>query len=332
MDNVSKYRSDSVSIIQAEDEIAAAGMTLGAAYVGNIAVSCTSGPGLDLTMETLGLAVMVELPMILLNIQRSGPSTGMPTKTEQTDLLAVCFGRHGECPLPVLGVSNINDITNIVYMAIVLAFKYRTPIVIMSDAFIANNIEECSDLLINKDFSNLNKLYAIGHGKSKQALMRGLESGKRTISGLEVDAVTKEISSDPINHKKMVDYRNDKMCSIAEEADLLYFHGDKNAKYVIVSWGSNYDVVRRVVDELNEGKYSFCLIHLKLVYPLPKLLIQYIHNCVRVFVVEQNLGQLCMIIRSAYVVDAVSICKVDGNSFCTDEVKNRILEEINRGC
>jgi 2-oxoglutarate ferredoxin oxidoreductase subunit alpha len=328
MDNIWKNRSHTTSVIQAEDEIAAAGMTLGAAYAGSIAVTCTSGPGLDLTMETLGLAVMVELPMILLNIQRSGPSTGIPTKTEQTDLLAVCFGRHGECPLPVLGVSNINDITNIVYIAVVIAFKYRTPVVIMSDAFIANNIEQSSDLLINKNFSKLNEVYDVDASKTENALIRGLDGTRRTISGLEVDDATKEISSDPLNHQKMVSHRQEKMSIIAGERDLFYFHGLENAKHIIISWGSNYDVVQNVMNELNQEGYSFSFIQLKLIYPLPDGIKKYMNFCEKVFVVEQNMGQLCMIIRSTYLVNAISICKVDGNSFCTNEVRDKILKEI----
>jgi 2-oxoglutarate ferredoxin oxidoreductase subunit alpha len=332
---LAKYTHCGIKIFQAEDEIAAMGAAIGAAYGGTLALTTTSGPGMDLKSEAMGLAVMVELPLVIVDVQRAGPSTGMPTKVEQSDLLSAMFGRHGECPIPVIAAARPSECFHMILEAFRIAIKYMTPVILLSDAFLANSAEpwklpdiaEIPDLSLQycntkegflpyqRDPITLSRPWAIPGTK-------GLE---HRIGGLEKEQGSGNISYDPDNHQAMVNTRAAKIQGIENDLPPLEILGKDHGSVLIIGWGSTYGAIRTVVEQLQEEGFSVSAIHLRYLNPFQKTLGATLKHFQKVLVVELNSGQLCHLLRARFLVDAQGINKVAGKPFSVSELKTRIL-------
>lgn len=331
---LAKHAHFGVKTFQAEDEIAAIGAAIGAAFGGELALTTTSGPGMDLKSEALGLAVMTELPLVVVDVQRAGPSTGMPTKVEQSDLLAAMYGRHGECPVPILAPATPGDCFHIMIEAFRLAIRYMTPVIVLSDAFLANGAEpwqipDVAALPSLKPNYQQPKAGFMPYERCEETLARpwaipGTKGLEHRIGGLEKENGSGNISYDGDNHQKMVDLRAAKVQGIDKDLPALEVVGPTSGDVLIISWGSTYGCVRSVVEELEaEGKVvSFA--HLRYLNPLQKELGALLKQFKKILVVELNKGQLCQIIRARFLVDALSINKVQGKPFGVLELKEKV--------
>ncbi len=337
---LSKHKSFGVKTFQAEDEIAAISSVIGAAYGGSLGVTTTSGPGMALKAEAMGLAVMLEIPLVICNIQRGGPSTGLPTKTEQSDLLQAYYGRNGECPMPVISASTPSDCFYAVYEAVRIAVQHMTPVIFMSDGYIANGSEpwkfpQSKDLIpIKTNFKT-----ELGHGEDvfqpylrDEKLVRswavpGFAGLEHRVGGLEKQNITGNVSYDPENHQLMVKIRQEKIDKIADyipeqEID----NGLENGKVLVLGWGSTYGAIKSAVNELVQEGESVSHVHLRYIRPFPKNLGDIIKNFEKVLIPELNNGQLIKIIRDQYLVDAKGLNKIMGVPF----VKQEILDEVKK--
>lgn len=336
---LAKYVHFGVKTFQAEDEIAAIGAAIGAAFGGKLALTTTSGPGLDLKSEALGLAVMTELPLVVVDVQRAGPSTGMPTKVEQSDLLTAMFGRHGECPLPVLAAATPGDCFYMVIEAFRIAIQYMTPVILLSDAFLANSTEpwkiphtsELSQLKVNYRQDKEGFLpYERNASLARPWAIPGTPGLEHRIGGLEKQHETGNISYDPENHQKMVDLRAAKIQGIAKDLPLLEVLGEKQAKVLIIGWGGTYGSIRTAVEDLQKEGYAISAVHLRYLNPLQRELSELMRGFEHVLVVELNTGQLCQLLRSQFLIDAQKINKVAGKPFGVSELKERILPYLEK--
>lgn len=331
---LAKYPQYGVKIFQAEDEIAAAGAALGAAYAGALALTSTSGPGLDLKQETLGLAVMAELPMVVVDVQRAGPSTGMPTKVEQSDLFAALYGRHGECPIPVLAPMSPSDCFEVAIEAFRIATTYMTPVIMMSDAYLANSAEPWRI----PDLDSLQPI-AVQHptdkssykpyARAEETLARpwalpGTPELMHRLGGLEKEHETGNISYDPENHQRMVGLRAQKIQAIADKLPSLHCYGNTDAEVLIVGWGGTHGTIQTVVDDLLKAGHAIASLHLRYLNPLARDLAEVLSRFKTILVVELNAGQLCQILRAQFLVDAKAINKIAGKPFGVSELKARI--------
>lgn len=331
---LAKYSAYGVKTFQAEDEIAAIGAAIGAAYGGALALTSTSGPGMDLKSEGLGLAVMAELPLVVVDVQRAGPSTGMPTKVEQSDLFAALFGRHGECPVPVLAPATPGDCFYMALEAFKLATTYMTPVILLSDASLANGAEPwripesetlpALDLSHWKEKENFKPYARDPKTLSRPWAIPGTPGLEHRIGGLEKEAETGNISYDPDNHQKMVKLRAAKVQAMGQAMPPLECMGETRGKILIVGWGSTYGVIRTVVEALQKEGKSISFVHCRALNPLPAALETWVKHFETVLVVELNLGQLCQIIRARYLVDAQSIHQVTGKPFSTEALRAAI--------
>lgn len=337
---LSRNKSFGIKTFQAEDEIAAISSAIGAAYGGSLGVTSTSGPGLALKAEAMGLAVMLEIPLLICNIQRGGPSTGLPTKTEQSDLLQAYYGRNGECPMPVISASTPSDCFEAVYEAVRISVQHMTPVIFLSDGYIANGAEpwkypDSDDLLpIEVNFKK-----ELGHHEEVfQPYMRdekmvrpwaipGYAGLEHRVGGLEKQNITGNVSYDPDNHQLMVKLRQQKVDKIAEYIpEQKIDNGPEEGKLLILGWGSTYGAVKSaVVDLLAEG-YSVAHVHLRYIRPFPKNLGDIIKNYEHVLIPELNNGQLIKIIRDQYLVDAKGYNKIMGVPFS----KHEIVDEVKK--
>jgi 2-oxoglutarate ferredoxin oxidoreductase subunit alpha len=330
-----------VRTIQTEDEIAACVAAIGAAYGGAIGVTGTSGPGLSLKAEGLGLAVMTELPMVVIDVQRAGPSTGLPTKTEQSDLWMAIHGRHGDCPLPVLAAATPADCFSMAFEAVRLATKYMTPVMLLSDSFLANGAEPWR--IVNPDDLPKLELNELPAGESfapyqrdPQTLARpwvaaGTPGREHRIGGLEKEDVTGLVSYDAANHQRMVELRARKIEGIARDIPPAQVVGPEIAGLLVVSWGSTYGAVAAAVHELHLKDSPVAHLHLRYLNPFPANLGPLLAGYQQVLVVENNMGQLRSMLRDRFLVDAAGLCKVEGRPFRIHEVREKIeavLEEI----
>ena len=335
---LSVYKNYGVKTLQAEDEIAAVGAAIGASFAGNIGVTGTSGPGVALKSEFLGLAVMTELPLIILNIQRSGPSTGMPTKTEQSDLMQAMFGRSGEAPMPIIAPSSPSDCFWAAYEAIRIATTFMTPVMVLSDLYLANSAEPWRvpqtdalpkiDIKFAKSTDDYEPYKRNPETLARQWAIPGTAGLEHRLGGLEKQDVTGNVSYDPDNHEKMVQYRADKVQRIADVVDEPKLLGDESGDVLIVSWGSTYGAVFTAFNQLQDAGHRVSLLHLRWVNPLPKSLETHLRNFKKVVVPELNAGQLLALIRSKYLVDAIGINKIKGSPFTVRELKTAILKQI----
>lgn len=331
---LAKYGAYGVKTFQAEDEIAAIGAAIGAAYGGALALTSTSGPGMDLKSEGLGLAVMAELPLVVVDVQRAGPSTGMPTKVEQSDLLTALFGRHGECPVPVLAPATPGDCFYMVLEAFKLATTYMTPVILLSDASLANGAEpwripemETLPLLqlsYHQEIGNFKPYARDPRTLSRAWAVPGTPGLEHRIGGLEKEDETGNISYDPDNHQKMVTLRAAKVQGMMKAMPPLESIGKQEGKVLIIGWGSTYGVIRTVVEALQKEGKSISFVHCRALNPLPEALETWVKHFDHILVVELNLGQLCQIIRARYLVDAKSIHQVTGKPFSQEKLQAAI--------
>lgn len=324
------HKDFGVITFQAEDEIAAAGAALGAAFGGSIGVTGTSGPGVALKGETLGLAVMVELPMVIVNVQRGGPSTGLPTKPEQSDLLQALYGRHGESPVAVLAPSSPTDCFDVAFEAIRVAIKYMTPVIVLSDGFLANGSKPWP----TPSFADLPEISAkywtetLGfhpYLRDEDTLSRpwvvpGTPGLEHRVGGLEKDYDSGNISYVPQNHERMIRVRASKIQRIADELDPPEVMGDSEAETLVVGWGSTYGALFAAVKELNEQGKPVAHVHLRWLNPLPPGLEELMARYKRVIVAEMNMGQLIRVLREQFLIEAYPVNRVQGQPFKTSEL------------
>lgn len=341
---LSRHKNFDVRTLQAEDEIAGIGAALGAAYGGQLGVTTTSGPGVALKGETLGLAVSLELPLLVIDIQRGGPSTGLPTKTEQSDLLLAMFGRHGESPVPVLAPYSPSHCFHVAIEAARIAITYRTPVVLLSDGYLANGAEpwlipDVDSLpTIDPGFAtSFNHTNADG-GQEFWPFLRDTETLARPwavpgtpelmhrIGGIEKEDGTGNISYEPENHGRMTELRAARIAGIAETVAPLEVTGDvEDAEILVLGWGSTWGAISGAVDRVRARDRRVAQAHLIHLNPFPSNLGEVLERYPRVLIPEMNLGQLSLLVRSRYLVDAKSVTKVKGVPFTAGELERAIM-------
>ena len=340
---LSKYKEFGVKTMQMEDEIAAVGSAIGASYGGALGVTGSSGPGIALKAEAIGLAVMVELPLVILNIQRAGPSTGMPTKTEQSDLLQVLYGRNGESPVPVIAAARPSDCFDTAYEAARIALKYMTPVFFLSDNSIANGAEpwkipDASTLpaMTTRFVSNgSNTEEFMPYARDEETLARswavpGTPGLEHRIGGLEKQDLTGNVSYDPDNHEKMTRLRDEKVARIANDIPPTEVFGQDGDELLVIGWGGTFGTLRTAVKNKQAEGVSVSHVHLRYLNPLPADLGDIISRYQKVVVAELNLGQIATIIRARYLVDAIGFNKIQGQPFYVYEVESKIDEILER--
>ena len=333
---LAQYKNFGVKTIQAEDEIAAMSSSIGSAFGGVLAVTGTSGPGFDLKSEALGYAVMTELPVVVLNVQRGGPSTGLPTKAEQTDLLAAMYGRHGEAPVPVLAPATPGDCFFMVLEAFRIALKYMTPVIVLSDGGLANasepwkipDVQQLPDLTpsFHTDPENFSPYHRNQQTLARNWAIPGTPGLEHRIGGLEKDSETGEINYEPENHEKMVLLRDEKIRRIVRDLPQLKIIGSEKNELLVVTWGSVFGPAFSAIEELQAEGYSVSMLHLRHLFPFQENLGEILRKFEKVLVPEMNLGQLSRLLRAEYLVDAISFSKLQGRHFLISEIRNRVLE------
>ncbi|HUJ67444.1 MAG TPA: 2-oxoglutarate ferredoxin oxidoreductase subunit alpha, partial [Acidimicrobiales bacterium] len=344
---LSKHKNFGVRTVQAEDEIAGIGAALGAAYAGSLGITTTSGPGIDLKTETVGLAVSLELPLLVIDIQRGGPSTGLPTKTEQADLLQALFGRHGEAPVPIVAPSTPGDCFYAAIEAARIALKYRTPVFILSDGYLANGAEpwpvpEVDDLPdISVPFATeTNHVNADGteefwpYLRDPETFARpwaipGTPGLTHRIGGLEKADGSGDVSYDPVNHERMSQLRAAKVAGIA--ADIPEVEVDDpegGADILVLGWGSTYGAIQAGVRRVRAQGRQVAHAHLRHLNPFPRNLGDVVRAYRQVLVPEMNLGQLVRLVRADFLVDAKGLSKMRGKPFRAEEIEDAILELV----
>ena len=328
-----------VQTFQAEDEIAGISSIIGAAFTGNLSVTATSGPGIALKGEAMGLAVMTELPMVIINVQRGGPSTGLPTKTEQADLNQALYGRNGEAPIPLIAASTPGDCFYAAYEASRIALKYMTPVVLLSDGYLANgsepwkipNVKDLEPIDVKFAKGSKSKDNFLPYERDNKTLSRpwaipGTPGLEHRVGGLEKAENTGHVSYDPDNHQRMVELRQEKVNRIQDDIAKTEVYGDNNGEVLIVSWGGTYGSCRSAVETLHEDGKSVSHIHLRWISPLPKDLGEIIIKFKNVLVPEINMGQLIKLLRAEYLVDAKGLNQVTGRPISA----TRIIENVNQ--
>jgi len=327
---LSRYRGYGTTTLQVEDEIAAAGAAIGASFGGAMGVTASSGPGIALKAEAMGLAVSLELPLVVVNVQRGGPSTGLPTKTEQSDLLQMIYGRNGESPVAVLAARTPSDCFHCAIEAVRIAIKYMTPVVLMTDGYLANGAEPWRIPKV-EDFAPFPARFRTDpagffpYMRDEKTLARawvkpGTPGLAHRVGGLEKDALTGNVSYDPDNHQKMCELRRDKILRIRQEMDAVEVNGEREGDVLVVGWGSTYGAITKAVNELRNGGTKVSHAHIRWLNPLPPDLGELLKGFRRVLVPEMNLGQLVRLLRSEYLVDAVPLNKIQGKPFKVSEV------------
>ncbi len=338
---LSAYKSFGVKSFQAEDEIAAIGATIGAAYGGSLALTGTSGPGVALKTEAMGLAVMTELPIVIVNVQRAGPSTGLPTKVEQADLFQAIFGRNGEAPMPVVAPATPAECFSMAIEASRLALKYMTPVMYLSDAFVGNGAEPWRVPSVDElpDISVPGAVKGDGpflpYSRDPETLSRpwavpGTPGLEHRIGGLEKLHGLGTVSYDADNHHKMTVLRRDKVAGIARDIPDLEVFGPETGDLLILGWGSTYGALRSATERLQADGTSVAHAHLRHLFPFPKNTGDVLRSYKTVLVPELNLGQLWFVIRGTYLVDALAYGRVRGKPFRIAEIideANRVLAE-----
>jgi 2-oxoglutarate ferredoxin oxidoreductase subunit alpha len=335
---LSRHAKHGVRTVQAEDEIAAASIAVGAAFAGALGVTCTSGPGLDLKTETIGLAVTLELPMLIIDVQRAGPSTGMPTKTEQSDLLQALHGRHGESPLPVVAPQSPGQCFDAVYEAVRIAVTYRTPVILLSDLFLANSSEpwripKAADLapidprLRTTPSDDAPFLpYTRDDNLARPWAIPGTPGLQHRIGGLEKADGSGSISYDGPNHQRMTDLRAAKVAGV-EVPDLEVF-GEQDAELLVLGWGSSYGTIRAGARRVREQGGKVATAHLRHLHPFPANLGEILHAYEHVLVPEMNSGQLAHELRATYLVDVETYAKVQGQPLLPSEMEREIWQRL----
>ena len=336
--NLAGYARYGVATFQAEDEIAAVAAAIGASFGGSIGVTGTSGPGFALKQEAIGLAVAVELPLVVVNVQRAGPSTGMPTKTEQADLLQALFGRNSEAPIPVLAPATPGDCFWIAIEASRIALKYMIPVIVLSDGYLANGSEpwkvpEVSDL---PDFPVRFRTDPVGffpYLRDAQTLARpwavpGTPGLEHRIGGLEKEETTGNVNYEPLNHERMVRLRAAKVDAIVQDVPDVIPAGDPDGDLLLVGWGSTYGAITAALRAQREKGVRVGHVHLRHLNPLPRNLGEVMKRYRKVIVPEMNMGQLVWVLRAKYLIDAQGFNKIQGKPFKVSEVEAMIQEAV----
>ncbi|HNP21177.1 MAG TPA: 2-oxoacid:acceptor oxidoreductase subunit alpha [Panacibacter sp.] len=338
--DLSKYKTFGVRTFQAEDEIAAIASAIGASYGGSLGITTTSGPGMALKAEAMGLAVMLEIPLVIINIQRGGPSTGLPTKTEQSDLMQAYYGRNGECPMPIIASCTPSDCFDVAYEAVRIALQHMTPVILLSDGYIANGAEPWR-FPQSADLAPIEVKYktALAEGEEKylpykrdEKLVRpwavpGTPGLEHRIGGLEKQDVTGNVNYEPENHQHMVKTREAKVERIADYIpEQKIDSGADKGKVLVLGWGSTYGAIRSAVEELLSQGLSVSHAHIRYVRPFPRNLGEILKNFDKVLVPEINNGQLVKIIRDKYFIDAIPYNKIMGIPI----TKTELVEEIKK--
>ncbi len=335
---LARFKNFGVRTFQAEDEIAAIGAAIGAAYGGAIGLTGTSGPGFALKSEALNLAVMTELPLVVIDVQRAGPSTGMPTKTEQADLLQAIFGRNGESPVPVVAPATPGDCFTMAIEAVRIAIKYMTPVVFLSDAYLGNSSEPWRIPSL-QDLPRIEVRFATDpdtfqpYARDPETLARpwaipGTPGLEHRIGGLEKSDITGNVSYDPENHHRMVTLRAERIARIANDIPNVEVFGEPEGDLLVLGWGSTYGFIRSAVERVRAEGLAVSHAHLRYLNPFPANLGEVLAGFRRVLIPELNLGQLLLLIRGRYLVDAAGLNKVAGRPFRVAEIQEKIYELV----
>jgi 2-oxoglutarate ferredoxin oxidoreductase subunit alpha len=339
---LSHHKNFGVRTFQAEDEIAAVGATIGAAFAGSLAVTGSSGPGIALKSEGISLAFMLELPMIIINVQRGGPSTGLPTKPEQSDLLFSLYGRHGESPLPVLAIPTPSEAFLMAIEAARIAVKYMTPVILLSDNSVANASEPwlLPDLDSIPEIETEYAKHPNGPDGTFLPYMRNVDTFARPwaipgtaglehrVGGLEKDALSGDVSYDPNNHQLMTDTRAWKVANISNDIPLLEIDGEEDAEILVLGWGSTFGAIRAAARRVRLDGHNVACVQLRHLNPLPSNLGNILHSYEKILIPELNTGQLLKVIRAEFLIDATGLNKVAAEPFKVSEISEKILEMI----
>ena len=337
LEGLSALKKFGVKTLQAEDEIAAMGMAIGASFAGDLSVVATSGPGMCLKSEFIGLASITELPVVIVDVQRGGPSTGLPTKTEQSDLLQSLYARHGDCPLPVLAAHSPSDCFDCAMEASRIALTYMTPVILLSDLYVANGAEpwkipNVSELpTIDTKFADPNEELVV-YKRDPETLARtqaipGQAGLEHRIGGLE-KSEDGGVSYDPENHEKMTHLRAEKVNGIANSYDPLTVQGEKEGDLLVIGWGGTYGAISSATKVLQDEGFSVSSVHLRHLNPLPNELESLLSSFKKVIVPELNLGQLSTILKAKYVKDIISYSKVQGKPFKVTELREEFVKHL----
>ena len=335
---LSKYKPLGVKTFQAEDEIAAMTAVIGAAFAGDLGITATSGPGMALKTEGLGLAFMLELPMVVVNVQRGGPSTGLPTKTEQADLLQAVYGRNGEAPIPVIAAKSPSDCFAAAFQAVKIALEHTTPVILLSDGYLGNGTEPW----LIPDFESLPDIrspyikeadeeayqpYAREENLSRRIAVPGVAGKEHVVGGLEKQDITGHVSYDSANHQKMVKLRAEKFENIsASYPPLSIDQGGETGEILLLSWGSSYGSIRDAVKNLLEQNVSVSHLQLRNLAPFPKDLGEVLGRFKKIIIPEINNGQLIKLIQDKYQVKCIPFNKIQGTPFLSAEIEQFVLD------
>jgi len=333
---LSKYKEFGVKTFQAEDEIAGICTAIGASLTGSLAITTTSGPGMALKSEAIGLAISYEMPLVIVNVQRGGPSTGLPTKTEQSDLNQALYGRNGDAPLIIVAASRPNDCFHMAYEASRLALEHMTPVILLSDGYVANGTEPWKIPDVDTRYATIKHKMLDPQAVDKEnwswikrdekTLVRdwaipGMPGFEHRIGGLEKDYDTGNVSYDPANHQKMCEARQKKVANAVHNIPLQEVEGDKSGDLLVISWGGTYGSVEMAVRALQKEGKKISLMHLRYINPMPKNIGDVIKNFKKVIVPELNMGQMVHVINAKFACDAIAFNKVEGLPFKIYELK-----------
>jgi 2-oxoglutarate ferredoxin oxidoreductase subunit alpha len=335
---LARYRHFGIKTFQAEDEIAAASATIGAAYAGHLALCTTSGPGMILKQEALGLAIIVELPLVVVDIQRAGPSTGMPTKAEQADLLLTLYGRNSDSPIPVLAPATPGDCFHVMIEAFRIAVTHMTPVAVLSDGYLANSAEpwlipDIQSLPVTPVHLRSDPEGFAPYIRDPVTLARpwavpGTPGLEHRVGGIEKEDGSGNVSYAPANHARMTALRHEKVARIAADIPQVEVDGPERGKLLVVGWGGTHGAIASAVDEARAGGLEVSRIHLRHLNPFPSNLGDVLSSFERILVPELNMGQLYRVLRAEYLAPCESLSKVEGQPFKVAEIRSRIEEML----
>ncbi|MCT4664568.1 MAG: 2-oxoacid:acceptor oxidoreductase subunit alpha [Flavobacteriales bacterium] len=338
---LSKHKNFGIRTFQAEDEIAGICTAIGAAYGGALATTASSGPGIALKGEALGLVHMLELPMVIVNVQRGGPSTGLPTKTEQADLNQAVYGRNGEAPIPIIAAQSPSDCFDAAFQACKIAIEHMTPVMLLTDGYIANgsepwmfpqtkDLEDIKPPMVSEDQKGQYLPYERDENLVRKWAIPGMEGFEHRVGGLEKDALTGAVSYDSFNHQSMIKTRKEKVDKIKDFIPLQTFEtGSEKDDILLVSWGSTFGSIKSALKSEEGQKLSVAHIHLRNLLPFPKNLGELLSHFDKIIVPELNNGQLIHLLRAEYLVDAQGLNKIKGIPFEVQEILSAIKEHLN---
>ena len=331
------HKQFDVRVFQAEDEIAAFAAVLGAAFTGNVAVTGTSGPGVALKLEAIGLGVITELPCVIVNVQRGGPSTGLPTKTEQSDLWQAMLGRHGECPCPVLAAESASDCFWAAIEAVRIAIKYMTPVFLLTDGYLANGSEpwripKVADIppikVTHADDPETYQPYLRDDNGARPWAIPGTPGLEHRVGGLEKADVTGDVCYDPANHQRMIELRAEKVAKVVNDVPDQEIFGDAEGDLLVVSWGGTFGAVHTAVDRVRREGLNASHIHLRWLNPMPRDIGEILRRFKKVLVCELNMGQLQFVLQARFKIETIGLHKVQGLPFMVGEVVDQIKKTL----